>query len=91
MLVPYLSQFYYSLVHRAGQHSAKLDALSRRTDHKIEGEDNEDQVMLPAERFDWPAGQTGSRLGLAAEVSVTSTDTTRVWIDCKGPQFLDCI
>ena len=44
----YLSRFDYSLVHRAGWHSAKQDALSRWTDHQIEGEDNEDQVMLPA-------------------------------------------
>ena len=45
----YLSQFNYSLAHRAGRHSAKPDALSRRVNHQPEGDDNEDQVMLPAE------------------------------------------
>ena len=43
----YLSWFNYSLTHRASRHSAKPDALSRRVDHQVEGEDNEDQVMLP--------------------------------------------
>jgi len=42
-------------MHRAGQHSAKPDALSIWTDHQIEGEDNKDQVMLLAEHFDLPA------------------------------------
>jgi len=54
-------------------------------------EDNVDQVMLPAKHFDWSTGRTGSGPGLAAEVLVTSTDTTRVQIDCEGPQFLDRI
>ena len=47
----YLSRFDYSLTHRAGKHSAKPDALSRRIDHQVEGEDNESQVMLPTEHF----------------------------------------
>ena len=47
----YLSQFDYSLTHRAGKHSAKPDALSRHIDHQVKGEDNESQVMLPTERF----------------------------------------
>ena len=47
--------------------------------------------MLPAERFDRSTGQTGSGPGLTTEVSVTSTDTTRVQINCEGPQFLDCV
>ena len=47
----YLSRFDYSLAHRASRHSAKPDALSRRVDHQPEGDDNEDQIMLPAERF----------------------------------------
>ena len=51
----YLSQFDYSLTHRAGKHSAKPDALSRWIDHQVEGEDNKSQVMLPTERF---AGRT---------------------------------
>ena len=47
----YLSQFDYSLAHRAGRHSAKPDALSRHVDHQPEGDNNEDQIMLPVERF----------------------------------------
>ena len=47
----YLSRFDYSLTHRAGRHSAKPDALSRQVDHQPEGDDNEDQIMLPVERF----------------------------------------
>ena len=45
----YLSRFDYCLAHRAGRHSAKPDALSRRVDHQPVGDDNEDQIMLPAE------------------------------------------
>ena len=45
---PYLSQFDYSLAHRASRHSAKPDALSRHVDHQPKGDDNEDQIMLPA-------------------------------------------
>ena len=45
----YLSQFDYSLAHRASRHSAKPDALSRHVNHQPEGDDNKDQVMLPAE------------------------------------------
>ena len=30
---------------------AKPDALSRRVDHQPKGDDNEDQIMLPVERF----------------------------------------
>src|SRR6266481_398194 len=48
----YLSQFDYSLAHRAGKHLAKPDALSRCVDHQIEGEDNEDQLMLLLEHFE---------------------------------------
>jgi len=48
----FLSRFDFSLIHRPGQHSAKLDALSCQTDHLTKEEDNRDQVMLPAERFD---------------------------------------
>ena len=47
----YLSRFDYSLTHRASKNLAKPDALSRRIDHQVEGEDNESQVMLPTECF----------------------------------------
>ena len=54
----YLSQFDYSLTHRAGKNLAKPDALSRCIDHQVKGEDNEGQVMLPTKRFTsqthWP-------------------------------------
>ena len=48
----YLSQFDYSLAHRAGKHLAKPDTPSRHVNHQVDGEDNEDQVMLPAECFE---------------------------------------
>ena len=47
----YLSQFNYSLTHRASKLLAKPNALSRCVNHQVKGEDNEDQVMLPAECF----------------------------------------
>src|SRR6266481_7432507 len=74
----YLSRFDYSLIHRAGQHSAKPDALSQRADHQVEGEDNEDQVMLPARHFDQPV----------AEVWVTRTDPSHVHIKSDRSDFL---
>src|SRR6266481_693617 len=77
----YLSRFDYSLIHRAGWHSAKLDTLSRRANHWVGGEDNEDQVMLPAGRFDW----------LVAEVLVTRTDPSRVHIEGDRIDFLNCV
>ena len=46
-----LSRFDYSLTHRASKHSAKPNALSRCVDHQVEGEDHEDQVMLPTKCF----------------------------------------
>ena len=58
----YLSQFDYSLTHRAGKHLSKPDALSRCVDHQVEGEDNEDQVMLSAKHFASEPPATG-RLG----------------------------
>ena len=39
------------LAHQASRHSAKPDALSRWVNHQVEGDDNEDQVMLPVEQF----------------------------------------
>jgi len=48
----FLSRFDFSLIHRPGRHSAKPDAHSRWMDHLTKEEDNRDQVMLPAERFD---------------------------------------
>ena len=48
----FLAWFNFSLIHRPGQCSAKLDALSHWADHLIEKEDNCDQVMLSADKFD---------------------------------------
>ena len=47
----WLARFDFNLVHRPGQHSTKPDALSCRVDHQVGDEENQDQVMLPAERF----------------------------------------
>ena len=74
----YLSQFDYSLTHRAGKHSAKPDALSRCVNHQVKGQDNEDQVMLPTEHFaseplGQPAGQDPLAECLRAEGTVRVT------------------
>jgi hypothetical protein len=47
----FLSRFNISLVHRAGKHSAKPDALSRRADHNTGEDDNKDEVLLRPELF----------------------------------------
>jgi hypothetical protein len=47
----YLSRFDFLLVHRPGKHCGKPDALSRRPDHRTEGKDNEDIVLLKPEYF----------------------------------------
>src|SRR5882672_400683 len=78
----FLSRFDFSLIHRPGRHSAKLDALSRRKDHLTEGEDNQDQVMLPAERFDKSSKPNES-------VAVTGDDPTRVTLEGEEARFLE--
>ena len=47
----YLSRFDFLLTHRPGKHCGKPDALSRRPDHRSEGKDNEDIVLLKPEYF----------------------------------------
>lgn len=48
----YLSRFSVALHHRPGRSSGKPDALSRRSDHKTEGPDNANQVLLTPEYFE---------------------------------------
>ena len=84
----YLSQFDYSLAHRAGRHSAKPDALSRRVNHQPEGDDNEDQIMLPAERFaPEPLGTPNEHLA-AKEID---TESSCVHIETEGSDIMDHI
>jgi len=47
----YLSRFDFLLTHRPGKHCGKPDALSRCPDHRAEGKDNEDIVLLKPEYF----------------------------------------
>ena len=47
----WLERFDFHLVHKPGWHSMKPNALSYQEDHQVGEEDNQDQVMLPAERF----------------------------------------
>src|SRR5882672_2187732 len=47
----FLSRFDFSLIHRPWQHASKPDTLSCWTDHLTKEEDNHDQVMLPADKF----------------------------------------
>ena len=84
----YLSQFDYSLAHRAGKHSAKSDALSRLVDHQPIGDDNEDQIMLPAERFaPEPLGMPNEHLA-AKEIN---TKPSCVHIETEGSDIMDHI
>ena len=82
----YLSQFDYSLAHRAGRHSAKPDALSRHVDLQPEGDDNEDQVMLPAEQFTpKPLGTPNEHLA----TEETDTEPSRIHIKTEGSDIMD--
>ena len=86
----YLSQFDYSLTHRAGKHSAKPDTLSRCIDHRVEGEDNESQVMLPTECF--TGGTLVNWLGPPDECLQAEdfgTEPSRVHIDTGSSEIMD--
>ena len=84
----YLSQFNYSLTHRAGRHLAKPDALSRHVNHQPEGDDNEDQIMLPAERFT-PEPPDMPNEHLATEE--TDTEPSHIHIKTEGSDIMDCV
>ena len=84
----YLSGFDYSLTHRASRHLAKPDALSRHVDHQPEGDDNEDQIMLPVEQFTpKPLGTPNKHLA----TEETDTDPSHVHIETKGSDIMNCI
>jgi len=54
----FLSRFNYTLTHRPGKASGKPDALSRRSDHRVDDkDDNKDQVVLRPEVFVIKASQ----------------------------------
>src|SRR5882672_8426695 len=78
----FLSRFDFSLIHRPGRHSAKPDALSHQKDHFTEEEDNQDQVMLPAERFDKSSEPNES-------VAMTGDDPTHVTLEGEEGGFLE--
>jgi len=78
----FLSRFDFSLIHRPGRHSAKPDPLSRRKDHLTEEGDNQDQVMLLAERLDKSSEPNES-------VAVTRDDPTRVTLEGEEGGFLE--
>ena len=84
----YLSQFDYSLTHRAGRHSAKPYALSRRVNHQLEGDNNKDQIMLPAEPFT-PKPLDMPNEHLATEE--TDTEPSCVHIETEGSDIMDHI
>ena len=84
----YLSWFDYSLAHRASRHSAKPDALSRHVDHQPKGDDNKDQIMLPAEQF------TPEPLSMPNEhlaTRETDTEPSCVHIETGGLDIMDHI
>ena len=47
----FLSRFSFTLHHKPGSTQIRSDALSRREDHKPDGPDNNDQIMLKDELF----------------------------------------
>ena len=86
----YLSQFDYSLTHRASKHSAKPDTLSRHIDHQVEGEDNESQVMLPTEHF--AGGTLVNQLGPPDEclrAEDFGTEPSCIHIDTRSSEIMD--
>ena len=80
----FLSRVHFSLIHRPGRHSAKPDALLCQKDHLTEEEDNQDQVTLPAERFD-------ELSKLNESVAVTGDDPTHVMLEGEEASFLKCV
>jgi len=46
-----LSEYDFLLKHVSGVKNSRADALSRRADHEADAEDNNDVVVLPADRF----------------------------------------
>ena len=82
----YLSRFDYSLAHKAGKHSAKPDALSRRVDHQPIGDDNKDQIMLLAERFAPEPLRTPNEHLAAEEID---TEPSRVHIETESSDIMD--
>ena len=88
----YLSQFSYSLTHRASKHLAKPNTLSRRIDHQVEGEDNKGQVMLPTKCF---ASQTHrpvnqpDPLDERLQAKDTGTEPSHVHIETGGSEIMD--
>ena len=88
----YLSRFDYSLTHRAGKHSAKPNALSRRIDHQVEEEDNEGQVMLPTKRFASQTHQLVNWLDPLDErlrAEDTGTEPSCVHLETGGSEIMD--
>ena len=82
----YLSHFDYSLAHQVSRHSAKPDAHSRRVDQQVDGDDNEDQAMLPAVRFTpKPVNTLNERLA----TKETNTKSSHVHIETEGSDIMD--
>src|SRR5882724_1527103 len=88
----FLSRFDFSLIHRPGRHSAKPDALSCRMDHLTKEEDNQDQVMLPAKRFD-ELSKPNKVISaeLSKSLAATRDDPSHVTLKGKETNFLKCI
>jgi len=66
------------------QHSTKLDALSQQADHLTKGEDNCDEVMLSADRFDKLSEPSES-------LAENGDDPSHVTLEGKEASILECI
>jgi len=82
MLVPFLSRFDFSLIHRPRRHSTKPDALSCRTDHLTKEEDNQDQVMLLGKK------SLTDRLSVNESLASNQNNPSPVTLEGKEASFL---
>src|SRR5882724_7525929 len=69
---------------RPGKNSAKLDTLSHQADHLTEEEDNHNQVMLSANKFD-------KYSELSESLVVNGDDPSHATLEGEEANILECI
>src|SRR5882724_9308263 len=87
----FLLRFNFSLIHRPGGHSAKLDTLSHWVDHQAkEEEDNQDQVMLLPEKFHGSA-ELNESSELSKSPAASRVSPSSVTLEGEETDFLDWV
>jgi len=87
----FLSRFDFSLIHRLGQHSAKLDTLSCWEDHQAEEEeDNQDHVMLLPEQF-YPLAKLSKSSKSSKSLAANRVSPSSITLQGKETDFLDWV